>query len=334
MSFSIKELISSRMSEGYDLHKKYINPQFVRVLKTIGFDRNYVKGNGLFLYDKLGNRYLDFLGGYGVFNLGREHPKIKDALKEILDIGPANLVQMDCSLYSGLLAEELVKRCKPNIDTVFFTNSGTEAVECAIKFARCYTKKDSIIHCNNSFHGLTMGALSVNGDNHFTDGFGKLLNGMINIPFNDLESLDKALKTNKAAAFIVEPIQGKGVNIANNDYFYEAKRLCDKYGVLFIVDEIQCGLGRTGKFFAYEHWNIEPDIITISKALSGGYIPVGAVLYSRDIYNKVFSRMDRSVVHSSTFGGNIMAMVAGIATLKVIDAENLIENAYNMGKLF
>ncbi|MDH4128726.1 MAG: aspartate aminotransferase family protein [Spirochaetota bacterium] len=334
MAFSVKQMVDSRRSENYELHEKYINPQFVKVLRTIGFDRGYIKGEGAFLYDANGQRFYDFLSGYGVFNMGRNHPVIKNAIKEMIDEPAAHLVQMDCSVYAGLLAEELIKLCPSNIGKVYFTNSGTEAVETAIKFARGATRRSRIIHCDKAFHGLSMGSLSINGDNHFREGFGDLLPGTTKIPFNDLSALEKELSSKDVAAFIVEPIQGKGVNIPDSNYLPEAQKLCKKYGTLFVIDEIQTGLGRTGKLFAFEHWGVEPDIITIAKALSGGYIPVGAALYTNDIYNKIFTRMDRSVVHSSTFKQNYLAMSAGLASLHVIKEEKLIENAEKMGNLF
>lgn len=333
MSFSVKKLVDSRIGENYELHDKYVNPQFVKVLRTIGFDKIYAKGDGAYLYDMDGNEYLDFLSGYGVYNVGRNHPVIREAIKEVIDEPSANLIQMDCSIYSGLLAEELIKLSPDHIDTVYFTNSGTEAVEGAIKFARGYTQRPRIVHCNKAFHGLTTGSLSVNGDFHFREGFGDLLPTTA-IPFNDLEALEKELSKKDVAAFIVEPIQGKGVNIPDADYFKGVRDLCDKYGTLLITDEIQAGLGRTGKLFAMEHFGVWGDIITISKALSGGYIPVGAILTRRDIYKKVFSSMERSVVHSSTFKENHLAMTAGLASLHVLREQKLIENSEKMGQLF
>jgi ornithine--oxo-acid transaminase len=219
----------------------------------------------------------------------------------------------------------------PYLDKVFFANSGTEAVEAAIKFARAATRRPGIIHCEHSFHGLTYGALSLNGDTVFRSGFEPLLPDCSAVPFNDLAALERALASRNAAAFIVEPIQGKGVNLPDEGYLREAAALCRRHGTLFIADEIQTGLGRTGRFLAIEHWGVEPDMVLIAKALSGGHVPVGAVLTRKRIYDKIFDRMDRAVVHGSTFAKNDLAMAAGLATLDVIESEGLISQSERLG---
>ena len=195
----------------------------------------------------------------------------------MLDADLPNLVQMDVSPLAGLLAERLLGHV-PYLDKVFFANSGTEAVEAAIKFARAATGRPGIVYCEHAFHGLTYGALSLNGDAVFRDGFEPLLPDCIAVPFNDLAALERALATRNVAAFIVEPIQGKGVNMPDDGYLQEAAALCRSHGTLFIADEIQTGLGRTGRFLAVEHWGVEPDMVLLAKALSGGHVPVGAVL--------------------------------------------------------
>jgi ornithine--oxo-acid transaminase len=219
----------------------------------------------------------------------------------------------------------------PYLDKVFFANSGTEAVEAAIKFARAATRRPGIIHCEHSFHGLTYGALSLNGDAVFRSGFEPLLPDCSAVAFNDLAALERALASRNAAAFIVEPIQGKGVNLPDDGYLQEAAALCRRHGTLFIADEIQTGLGRTGRFLAVEHWGVEPDMVLIAKALSGGHVPVGAVLTRKRIYDKIFDRMDRAVVHGSTFAKNDLAMAAGLATLDVIESEGLVSRAERLG---
>ncbi len=332
MPFDIKKLVDDRWGENYALHEQYVNPQFVRVLRTIGFDKVYKRAEGQYLYDSEGNRYLDFLSGYGVFALGRNHPQIKQTIKQLLDYDLSTLVQMDCSLLSGLLAEKLISLAPDSINTVFFTNSGTEAVEGAIKMARGATGRKRVLYLDHAFHGLTLGSLSVNGNEEFRDGFGELLPGN-RIRINDVETLEKELRKKDTAAFIFEPIQGKGVHLPEDSFLPEAQRLCKKYGTLLIADEVQSGLGRTGKWFAFEHWNLEPDIVCIAKALSGGFIPAGAILMRREIYKKVFSRMDRCVVHSNTFGKNTLAMGCGLATLHLIEEENLLKRATEMGNL-
>ena len=284
----IASLIKSRLNETYALHRRYVNPQLVRVVEVIGYNRNYTGAGGTRLLDEQGREVLDFLAGFGVFNIGRNHPLVARVLKDVIDMGSASMVQMDLGLLAGLLAEALAKAAPEGLDAVFFTNSGTEGVEGAIKMARQATGKSKVIYCNRAFHGLTLGALSVNGNEEFRERNEPLLPNCVNIPFNDLEALEKELSLGDAAAFIVEPIQGKGVFVPTPEYLPEAQRLCNRHGALLIADEVQTGLGRTGRMFAVEHWNVAPDLLVVSKALSGGYIPVGAVITRRDIHAKVF----------------------------------------------
>jgi len=228
----------------------------------------------------------------------------------------------------------LKKRMPNDLDMVFFTNSGAEGVETAIKYAKCATGRPAVLHCKKAFHGLSYGALSVNGDESFREGFGPFLPGCRAIPFNDLAALEKELAQGDVAGFVVEPVQGKGVNLPAPGYLLAAQQLCRKHGALFIADEVQSGLGRAGKFLAIEHDGpVDPDIVVIAKSLSGGFVPVGAVLCKKWIHEKVFSSMSRSVVHSSTFSQGSFAMVAGLASLDVLDRENLMANATRMGDL-
>ncbi len=331
MSFSIANLIHQHQTEKFALHEQYLNKQMVRVLKTIGYDKNYTKAKGQYLYDQDNTQYLDCLSGFGVFAVGRNHPTVVNALQETLTLELPNLVQMDVSVLSGLLAKKLLETTPENLNKLFFCNSGTEAVEAAIKFARYTTKREKIVYCEHGYHGLTMGSLSLVGDAIFREGFGDLLPHCHAVPFNDLEALEHALANNDVAAFIVEPIQGKGVHLPNDDYFPDVQRLCKKYGTLFIADEVQTGIGRTGEFWAIDHWHVQPDMICMAKALSGGFVPVGGVAMTTHIMDSVFNRMDRAVVHGSTFSKNNMAMAAGLATLQVIEDEKLIANCAAVG---
>jgi ornithine--oxo-acid transaminase len=330
MTFDLASILAERQGEKYALSETYLNAQLVRVLKTLGYDVNFARGEGAYLYDTAGRRYLDLLSGFGVFALGRNHPAVIDALKQVLDARMAGLVQLDVSLLAGVLAEKLLARM-PGLERVFFCNSGAEAVEAAIKFARMATGRGKIVYCDHAFHGLTYGALSLNGTEVFRKGFGPLLPDCVQIPFNDLPALEAALKAGQVAAFIVEPIQGKGVYMPDDGYLAEAARLCRRHGALFIADEIQTGMGRTGRFLACEHYGVEPDMVLLAKALSGGFVPVGAVALKNWIFAKLFDRMDRALVHGSTFAKNDLAMAAGLATLEVLEEEKLIEKADAMG---
>jgi ornithine--oxo-acid transaminase len=316
----------------YDLHERHVNPVFVKMLRTIGFDKTYVRGEGAYLWDEDGVKYLDLLTGWGVFALGRNHPKIREILRQVIGADLPNLIRMDCGILSGLVAEKLTGHVGGDLSRVFFCNSGTETVEAAIKFSRCATGREKIVYCENAFHGLTTGALAMNGADFFRERFGPLLPGTQPIPFNNLAALEQALAGGDVAGFVVEPVQGKSCEVVGDGYLAEAQRLCNKAGTLLILDEVQTGLGRTGKWFCFQHWpGVEPDIVCVSKALSGGYVPVGALVTRPRIMDGVFNSMERCVVHSCTFGQNDLAMAAAMASLRVIEEEHLVENAAAMG---
>ncbi|HEX4125719.1 MAG TPA: aspartate aminotransferase family protein [Tepidisphaeraceae bacterium] len=323
--------LSEQRGREYDLHEQHVNPTFVKMLRAIGFDRGYVRGEGCYLWDAEGTKYLDLLTGWGMFALGRNHPKIRDVLAQVLGGSLPNLVRMECSILSGLVAEQLTRHTSDGLSRVFFCNSGTETVEAAIKFARCATGREKIVYCEDAFHGLTTGSLAINGADFFRERFGPLLTGS-KVPFNDLPALERILSTREAAAFIVEPMQGKTCELVHDGYLAEAQRLCRKFGTMLVLDEVQTGLGRTGKWFCYQHWpDVEPDMLCVSKALSGGFVPVGALVTRPRIMDNVFNSLERCVVHSNTFGQNDLAMAAALATLHVIEEDKLVENAATLG---
>lgn len=330
------EWLDQQQGRQYELHSRHINPVFVKMLRTIGFDKEYVRGQGPYLYDREGHRYLDMLTGWGVFALGRNHPGVRSILEQVLSREMPNLVRMDCSLLAGLVAEKLTLHAgggeRGELSRVFFCNSGTETVETAIKFARCATGRSRILYCDHAFHGLTTGSLSLNGADFFRERFGDLMPGTAAVAFNDLPALEQALSQKDIAAFIVEPVQGKSCEVVADGYLAEAQRLCRRAGTLLVTDEVQCGLGRTGKWFAYQHWpEVEPDIVCVAKALSGGYVPVGAVITRAKVMDSVFNTMERCVVHSNTFGQNDLAMAAALGTIHVMEEDRLVENAATLG---
>jgi ornithine--oxo-acid transaminase len=329
----VADLLELRSAEAMALNQRHLNPQLGRILRTLGFDREWVAGSGPHLIDRQGNEYLDLLSGYGVFSLGRSHPYLKEQLARVLAADTANLPQLGVSTLPGVLAEELIARAPAPLDGVVLTSSGTESVETAIKLARAATGRPRIVYCEHAFHGLTLGSLSVNGNEEFRDRFEPLLPGCDPVPFGDLDALRRELDRGEVAAFLVEPVQGKGVNLPPDGYLEAAEELCRAAGALFVVDDVQTGLGRTGRLFTSDHWRLSPDMITIAKALSGGYVPVGAVLASRTVMGAVFDSMERGVVMGSTFGGNDLAAAAGIATLQVIEREQLVERAAQLGDL-
>jgi ornithine--oxo-acid transaminase len=329
----IRELLEARAGEDYELYARTINPQFMRVLKTIGFDRVWARGEGQYLYDQDGTRFLDVLGGFGMFTVGRNNPRVRAALVETLELETPGSVQLGVSLLPGLLGEELLKRTPPRLARVLFTSSGTEAVEAALKLGRAATRRSRVLSTMHGFHGLTLGALSANGGPRFVDRFGPLLPGFAHIPFGDLDALEQELRGEDVALFILEPIQGHGVYLPPAGYLEGAQELCRRYGTLFAVDEVQTGLGRTGKLFAFEHWGLEPDLVTVAKSLSGGYVPVGALLMAEHVYDGVFDSLEHSVSHGSTFAPNDLAMAAGLATLRELDDARLVERASRLGQL-
>jgi len=332
MPFDVAAALAARHGEGFALHEQFMNRQLAHALRTIGFDRTYVRGEGCYLYDDTGQRYLDFLSGFGVYALGRGHPGIKAALRQAIDLDLPNMVKLDCAVLPGMLAEQLVSRSHPGIGRVFFCNSGAEAVEAAIKFARHSTGRSKIVYAEHGFHGLTTGALSLNGGTEFRRGFGPLLADCALVPFGDLEALYRQLRGDDVAAFVVEPVQGKTVACASGEYWAAVQEMCRRHGALLVMDEVQTGLGRTGRFFCHEHWGLEPDIITISKALSGGYVPVGAMLTTDRVFGSVYRSMADTMKHSTTFGTNQLAMVAGLATLAALDEEDLVAATDRTGR--
>jgi ornithine--oxo-acid transaminase len=329
----IRELLEARAGEDYDLYARTVNPQFMRVLKTIGFDRIWSRAKGQYLYDEDGTRYLDWLGGFGMFNVGRNNPRVRAALVEALELELPSSVQLGVSLLPGLLAEELLKRTPERVARVLFTSSGAESIEAALKLGRAATGRSRVVSTDHGFHGLTLGALSANGGRHFVERFGPLLPGFAQIPFGDLDALERELRSEDVALFLVEPVQGHGVHLAPDGFLAEAQELCRRHGTLFAVDEVQTGLGRTGKLFAFEHWSLEPDLVAVAKSLSGGYVPVGALLMSQHVYDGVFDSLEHSVSHGSTFAPNDLAMAAGLATLRELDDERLVERAARLGEL-
>jgi ornithine--oxo-acid transaminase len=331
MPFDINALIAAHAGQAHALYGEHVNPRFAKALKIIGFDRTYVRGKGAYLWDEEGRQYLDMLSGYGVFSIGRNHPVVKQALCDMMDSDYSSLVQMETPLLCGLMARELKRRVGYGLDNVYFCSTGAEGVETAIKFARRATGRNRIVYASSAFHGLTTGALSLNGSDVFREGFGPL-GDTAKVPFGDAQALERELARGDVAAFFVEPIQGKGVHIPPEGYLAEATGLCRRHGSLLVADEVQTGMGRTGRFLALHHEaGAEPDMVVMSKALSGGFVPVAAVLMRGAVYDKVFSSLDRAVVHSSTFGKSNFAMAAGLAALSVLDEEDLMANATAMG---
>jgi ornithine--oxo-acid transaminase len=324
---------AARSHETLDLATRHLDPSLVDVLRILGFDKTYVSARGSHLYDASGRAYLDFHAGEGFASLGHNHLDVREVLEATLAADLVDGVQIHYSALAGMLAEALSQRLPSGLDAVFFASTGAEAVDSAMKFARAATGRPRLISCQSSFHGVTLGPLSLVGDEFFKEGFGPLLPGCERVPFGDLDRLEAKLRTKDVAAFIVEPIQGRMVTLPPEGYLQGAQALCRRYGTMFVLDEIQTGLGRTGRWFALEHWGLEPDFVLVGKALSGGYMPVAAMVTTREIFQRAVGTLERSYVHQSTFGRNRLSMAAGLATLRIIDRDGLVEHAGRMGEV-
>lgn len=288
------------------------------------------RDSGVWTYDNKGRKYLDCLGGYGIFNVGHRHPKVIEAVKNQLDQVCLHSQEL-INPWSAYLAKQLASITPEGLEYAFFCNSGTEAVEGAIKLARLYTGKTEIISTRNSYHGVSMGALSATGRDVFRKPFEPLLNGFKHIEFGDIQALEEAIDENTAAV-ILEPIQGEGgINVPPAGYMKAVRKLTKERGVLLILDEVQTGMGRTGRMFASEHDDISPDIMCLAKALGGGVMPIGAFMSTPEVWQVL---VPNPTIHNSTFGGNPLACAAASATIEVLMEENLSARSAVMGSYF
>src|ERR1700731_895003 len=320
------------LSEQQPLYEKYVNPQWVRLLDVLGMNVRYTSCLGSELFTDDGRRILDFNSGYCVHNVGHNHPAVVRAIKEELDRNGPAMLQGHVPELAGELAQRLCVNADGRLSKVFFCSSGSEGVEAVIKFARAHTRRAGILYAGGGFHGLTCGALSLMDNPFWTAEFGPLLPQTQAVPFGDLENLAEQLSTKRFAAFVVEPIQAEaGVILPPPNYLKEAQALCRRYGTLFVLDEVQTGMYRTGPFLAAHHFGVEPDMVVLAKALSGGLVPSGAVLMSDAIYNSVYTSFKRSIIHTSTYSKNSLSMRAGLATLDVLADGNLGERGERLG---
>jgi len=306
-----------------DMTSEFVAPTYSR------FGIPMVRGKGCQLWDAEGNEYLDFISGLGVINIGHSHPRLVDAVQRQAEalIHVSNLFHIP---QQAQLAKEIVSRTFPA--KVFFANSGAEANEAAIKLARKYGQhvkpgRVEIITAHNAFHGRTLATLTATAQEKYQKGFHPLLPGFLYVPYNDLSAMETAV-TDNTCAIMVEPIQGEGgVNVPGDDYLPGLRDLCDQKGILLILDEVQTGIGRTGKLFNYQYYDLEPDILTMAKSLGGG-VPIGAMLAKNEVADVFLPGS-----HASTFGGNYLACSAGLAVLEVIHQEGMLENCQRMSRI-
>jgi ornithine--oxo-acid transaminase len=323
----------AREGETLELAARHLDPSLLDVLAILGFDEDYVSAKGSYLYDASGRAFLDMHSGEGFASLGHNNPDVRDVLQATLASDLVDGVQIHYSVLAGMLAEALSERLPRGLDAVFFASTGAEAVDSAMKFARASTGRKRFLSCDSSFHGVTYGPLSMVGDEFFKEGFGPLLPGCKRVPFGDLDRLEAELRRGDVAAFFVEPIQGRMVTLPPSGYLAAAQELCRRYGTLLVADEIQTGLGRTGRWFALEHSRLEPDIVLVGKALSGGYMPVAAMVTTREIFQRAVGKLERSYVHQSTYGRNRLSMAAGLAAIRVIERDRLVEHVQRVGEV-
>lgn len=327
---SVEQAVSGKVA-----YSEHVNPQWARLLSLLQMNTDYVECRGEKLRTADGRTILDFLSGYCVHNLGHNHPHVVAELHEELDRSGPAMLQSHIAATAGELAEKLCARAGGRLTKVYFANSGSEGVETAIKFARAATNRDGLLAARGAFHGLTCGALALMDHRFWSGGFGPLIPGVEFVDFGDIADLERRLATRKFAALILEPIQGEaGIVLPPQDYLERAQQLCRKYGTLFVLDEVQTGLGRTGRFLAAHHFGLDPDMVILAKALSGGLVPVGAVLMTDSIYSSVYHSLGRAIVHTSTYSENGLAMRAGLAALYVLDSESLAERALIQGEAF
>ena len=320
-------------SEVRELHKTYLNSGLLQLMGLLHFDRVFVRAEGCLVWDEHGDEYLDCLGGYGALNLGHNPKVVWEAIHRVSQ--SPNILQASLGRFPAILAHNLAQVTPGKLQRTFFSNSGAEAVECALKMARAATGRKTIISLEGSFHGKTFGALSATGQPKYQEPFKPMVPGFETVPFDDIDALADRLHQGDVAAFIIEPVLGEGgILLHSPGYLSHVVELCRKNGVLLILDEIQTGLGRTGKLFAAEHEQIEPDIMCLAKSLGGGYIPIGATITTDSAWQKAFGGMFNCLRHTSTFGGNALASAAGIAALKAIIELKLSQNAEAIGSYF
>jgi ornithine--oxo-acid transaminase len=314
-------------------YSDYVNPQWVALLDLLDMNVQYDRCEGAELFTDGGRRILDFLSGYCVHNTGHNHPHIIQALKDELDQRGPVMLQSHVPELAGQLAKRLCNLAGGELKKVFFCSSGSEGVEAAIKFARACTGRNGLLCAKSAFHGLTAGALSLMSDAFWREGFGPLLQDAAVVPFGDLVALEMQLASKKFAAFVVEPVQSEaGVNTPPSGYLQGVEELCRRTGTLFVLDEVQTGMFRTGAFLAGHHYGVKPDIVVLAKALSGGLVPVGATLMTDAVYDGVYSSLRRAIIHTSTFSENSLSMRAGLATLDVLENQHLGARATELGE--
>jgi putrescine aminotransferase len=329
---AIAALAAMPAARARDLHADHLNPTFVEALGLLGFGRGFARAEGMSLYDERGAEVLDFLAGYGAVPLGHNHPDVRAAVAAALAAGLPSFVPVAPQPLAAAAAARLGQLAPGGLSMVSFASGGAEAVEGALKLARAVTGRARFVSAEGSFHGASLGALSVTGDRRYRAPFEPLLPGCARVPWGDAAAVERELRRRDVAAVILEPLQAEGgIRLPPAGYLGDVARLCRRYGTLFVADEIQTGLGRTGRLFAVEHDGVEPDVVVLAKGLSGGLVPVAATLTRRDLWRRAYGSLERHDIHCSTFAGGPLAAAAALATLEVIERDGLVARARDLG---
>jgi ornithine--oxo-acid transaminase len=319
MSESFKERLEAYITSSAHLNKRHVHPRLARMFEMAGMTAVFQKAEGQYLWDTEGTRYLDLLAGGGVFFLGRNHPHINQTLKDVLDTDLPNLCIMNASVLGGVLAEKLIDKAGPHFGKVIFANTGTETTEVCIRFSRFVTRRRRFLYLEGAFHGRTYGAISMCGFPQMREGQDPMMPICTPLRHNDVAQLRRELKHGDVAAVFIEPVQGMTCKTVDVQYLREAEALCAEHGAILVVDEVQTGLGRTGDWFFSTAAGVRPGMMTVSKTLAGGQVPVAAVMISEDIYSKVYAKFTSGPFYFSTFAENNLAMAAGIATMEALE---------------
>lgn len=326
-------LVEETLSSSQHLSKRHVHPRLLKMFELAGMQATFTRAEGPYLWDTEGQRYLDLLAGGGVYFMGRNHPKIHQAVMDVLAMNLPNLTVVNASVLGGLVAERLIELAGGQFSKVVFANSGSEAIEVAIRFARQITKRRRYLYLEGAFHGRSYGAISVCGFPQMRENIDPAMPICTPVRPNDLRQLKKELAHEDVAGFLIEPVQGMTGEVLDPEYMREAENLCTQHGTVLIVDEIQTGLGRTGSWFASRAHGVRPGIMTVSKALSGGVAPVAAVMVSEEIYERVYSGFSSGLVYFSTFAENNVAMAGALAALDVLEELDAPAEAARKGAL-
>lgn len=329
----IRAILAAPPAEARRGHQDHINPTLVEALALLGYGRDFVRARGFHLWDDKGEEYLDFLAGYGSVPLGHNHPEVIDAIDEALRSSSPNFLQIAPQPLASALAARLARLAPGDLSMAYLMSSGSEAVEGAMKLARAVTRRERFVSAARGYHGTTIGALSITGGKRSRAPFEPLLPGCAIVPFGDVDAIEAELRQRDVAAVVLEPMQAEGgMRPPPPDYLRDVARLAKRYGSMFILDEIQTGLGRTGTMFACEQEGVEPDVIVVGKALSGGLVPASAYVTRRALWERAYGSLDRYDAHCSTFTGGSLACAAALATLEIIERDRLPSRAASLGE--